>query len=55
MSLLHLLQVLVLAVVQGAAELLPISSSAHVTVVARLMGYDISRIPTKCSNGRSCW
>src|SRR5882672_5425804 len=40
MSLVHLLQILVLAVVQGAAELLPISSSAHVTVVARLLGYD---------------
>ena len=44
MSLLHLLQVLVLAVVQGAAELLPISSSAHVTIAARLMGYDMSRV-----------
>ena len=44
MSLIHLLQILVLAIVQGAAELLPVSSSAHVTIVARLMGYDMSRV-----------
>ena len=44
MDLIHLLQILVLAIVQGAAELLPVSSSAHVTIVARLMGYDMSRI-----------
>lgn len=35
-----LLQILVLAVVQGAAELLPVSSSAHVIVAAKLMGLD---------------
>jgi undecaprenyl-diphosphatase len=36
----QLLQVLVLAVVQGAAELLPVSSSAHVIVAEKLMGLD---------------
>lgn len=34
------LQILVLAVVQGAAELLPVSSSAHVIVAEKLMGLD---------------
>lgn len=34
------LKILVLAVVQGAAELLPISSSAHVIVAEKLMGLD---------------
>jgi undecaprenyl-diphosphatase len=34
------LQVLVLAIVQGIAELLPVSSSAHVIVAERLMGLD---------------
>ena len=34
------LQILVLAIVQGAAELLPISSSAHVIVAEKLMGLD---------------
>lgn len=33
-------QILVLAVVQGAAELLPVSSSAHVIVASKLMGLD---------------
>ena len=37
-----LLQILVLAIVQGAAELLPISSSAHVIVAEKLMGLDPS-------------
>jgi undecaprenyl-diphosphatase len=37
-----LLQVVVLAVVQGLAELLPVSSSAHVVVVEKLMGLDPS-------------
>jgi undecaprenyl-diphosphatase len=32
--------ILVLAAVQGAAELLPVSSSAHVIVIAKLMGLD---------------
>lgn len=36
------LQVVVLAVVQGLAELLPVSSSAHVVVVEKLMGLDPS-------------
>jgi undecaprenyl-diphosphatase len=35
-----LLNVLILAVVQGVAELLPVSSSAHVVVAERLMGLD---------------
>jgi len=35
-----LLKILVLAVVQGAAELLPVSSSAHVIVAEKLMGLD---------------
>ncbi len=37
-----LLQVVVLAVIQGLAELLPVSSSAHVIVAAKLMGLDPS-------------
>jgi undecaprenyl-diphosphatase len=37
-----LLRVVVLAVVQGVAELLPISSSAHVVVAEKLMGLDPS-------------
>ncbi|HKX42121.1 MAG TPA: undecaprenyl-diphosphate phosphatase [Burkholderiaceae bacterium] len=36
----QLLQILVLAIVQGAAELLPVSSSAHVIVAEKLMGLD---------------
>lgn len=35
-----LLKILVLAIIQGAAELLPVSSSAHVIVAAKLMGID---------------
>jgi undecaprenyl-diphosphatase len=35
-----LIQILLLAVVQGAAELLPVSSSAHVIFAERLMGLD---------------
>jgi len=35
-----LTQILVLAVIQGAAELLPVSSSAHVIVAEKLMGLD---------------
>jgi undecaprenyl-diphosphatase len=38
-----LIKVFVLAVIQGATELLPVSSSAHVIVAERLMGLD----PTK--------
>ena len=39
MSLLH---IIILAVVQGFAELLPVSSSAHVVVAEKLMGLDPS-------------
>ena len=42
MSLLH---VVILAVVQGLAELLPVSSSAHVVVAEKLMGLDPSSPP----------
>lgn len=38
----NILQVIILAVVQGLAELLPISSSAHVVVAEKLMGLDPS-------------
>jgi undecaprenyl pyrophosphate phosphatase UppP len=37
-----LVQVIILAVVQGLAELLPVSSSAHVVVAEKLMGLDPS-------------
>ena len=37
-----LLQVILLAVIQGLAELLPVSSSAHVVVAEKLMGLDPS-------------
>jgi undecaprenyl pyrophosphate phosphatase UppP len=33
-------KILILAMVQGAAELLPVSSSAHVIVAEKLMGLD---------------
>ena len=36
----HFLQILILAVIQGACELLPVSSSAHVIVAEKLMGLD---------------
>ena len=36
------LEILILAVIQGLAELLPISSSAHVILTAKLMGLDPS-------------
>ena len=35
-----ILKILVLAVVQGATELLPVSSSAHVIVAEKIMGLD---------------
>ena len=38
----HILQIILLGFVQGAAELLPISSSAHVIVAEKLMGLDPS-------------
>lgn len=37
-----LLQIIILSVIQGLCELLPVSSSAHVLVGARLMGIDPS-------------
>ncbi len=37
-----LLKIIILAVVQGLAELLPVSSSAHVVVAEKLMGLDPS-------------
>src|ERR1700692_153316 len=37
-----ILQVILLAIVQGLAELLPVSSSAHVIVAEKLMGLDPS-------------
>jgi undecaprenyl-diphosphatase len=36
----HFAQILILAVLQGLAELLPVSSSAHVIVAEKLMGLD---------------
>ena len=36
------LQILILAIIQGAAEMLPISSSAHVIIAAKLMGLKAS-------------
>jgi undecaprenyl-diphosphatase len=36
----NLLKIMVLAAIQGAAELLPVSSSAHVIVASKLMGLD---------------
>src|SRR5580658_3126860 len=40
-----LFYILVLAVVQGLAELLPVSSSAHVVVAEKLLGLDPSSPP----------
>ncbi len=39
MNLIQLFKIAILALVQGAAELLPVSSSAHVVVFKRLLGY----------------
>src|SRR5215469_1471421 len=39
------LKVVILAIVQGLAELLPVSSSAHVVVVEKLLGLDPSSPP----------
>ncbi len=36
----HLLQILILAIIQGATEMLPVSSSAHVTIASKLMHFD---------------
>jgi undecaprenyl-diphosphatase len=38
-----ILHILILAIIQGAAELLPVSSSAHVIVAEKLMGLDPTR------------
>jgi undecaprenyl-diphosphatase len=38
----NILQIAILAIVQGLAELLPVSSSAHVILAQRLMGIDSS-------------
>ncbi len=43
MHVLQYLQIALLALIQGAAELLPVSSSAHVILAQRLMGLDPSR------------
>src|SRR5271168_3467620 len=40
-----LVQVIILAIVQGLTELLPVSSSAHVIVAEKLMGLDPSSPP----------
>src|ERR1700693_1276635 len=37
---LNFMQILILGLVQGAAELLPVSSSAHVIAAEKLMGLD---------------
>ncbi len=42
METISFLQILLLAVIQGMAELLPVSSSAHVIVAEKLMGLDPS-------------
>jgi undecaprenyl-diphosphatase len=39
------IQILILALIQGAAELLPVSSSAHVILAAKLMGYEDTSSP----------
>jgi undecaprenyl-diphosphatase len=39
---LNILQIVILAIIQGAAELLPVSSSAHVIVAEKVMGLDPS-------------
>ena len=40
-----LLKIIILAIVQGLAELLPVSSSAHVVVAEKLMGLDPASPP----------
>jgi undecaprenyl-diphosphatase len=41
----ELVQVAALGLIQGAAELLPVSSSAHVAAVPRLLGWEIAEWP----------
>jgi undecaprenyl-diphosphatase len=43
MDIVQYLQIALLALIQGAAELLPVSSSAHVILAQRIMGMDPSR------------
>jgi undecaprenyl-diphosphatase len=43
MEFIRFVQIAVLALIQGAAELLPVSSSAHVILAQRVMGMDPSR------------
>lgn len=43
MGLIHYLQIATLALIQGAAELLPVSSSAHVILAQRVMGMNPSQ------------
>lgn len=38
----NIIQIIILAIIQGAAELLPVSSSAHVIVAEKLMGLEPS-------------
>jgi undecaprenyl-diphosphatase len=45
MDFVRYLQIAVLALIQGAAELLPVSSSAHVILAQRVMGMDPSQPP----------
>jgi undecaprenyl-diphosphatase len=45
MNLMYVLQVVLLGVVQGLAELLPVSSSAHVIVAEKLMGLKPEEAP----------
>ena len=40
-----LLKIIIIAIVQGLAELLPVSSSAHVVVAEKLLGLDPSSPP----------
>ena len=42
MLMLNYLQILILALIQGACELLPVSSSAHVIAAEKIMGLDPS-------------
>ena len=41
----NLLQIVLLGIIHGLAELLPVSSSAHVIAAERLMGLDPSSPP----------
>jgi undecaprenyl pyrophosphate phosphatase UppP len=42
LDMLNYFQILILALIQGACELLPVSSSAHVIAAEKLMGLDPS-------------